>query len=95
MIHHGAPLDLNHALMAMLPKGDEPLGNAECTRTPATLRPLSMKNSDVKLLASAVNITIATIAANTAVEQKRFVAGRQFLHNVVVVDAEARKLSTT
>eukprot|EP00959_Pyramimonas_sp_CCMP1952_P125342 2620686-Pyramimonas_sp.AAC.1 len=45
MVHHGAPLDLNYAEMAMLPKGDEPMGNVECTRTLATLRPLSMGNS--------------------------------------------------
>eukprot|EP00959_Pyramimonas_sp_CCMP1952_P176357 3685089-Pyramimonas_sp.AAC.1 len=62
--------------MAMLPKGDEPCGNAECTRAPECLRPLSMKNSDVKLLASAANRQLHALAAETPPEQQGFVNGR-------------------
>ena len=79
--------------MAMLPKGDEPLGNAECARAPGCLRPSSMKNTDVKLLAAAANRSPHAVAADTAPEQQGFVNGRQFLMNVAMVDAEARRLS--
>eukprot|EP00959_Pyramimonas_sp_CCMP1952_P310136 6490539-Pyramimonas_sp.AAC.1 len=69
--------------MAMLPKGDEPLGNCERTLMPSTLRHLSMKNTDVKLIASAANTTLSHLAKDTSEEQKGFVRGRQFLRNVV------------
>eukprot|EP00959_Pyramimonas_sp_CCMP1952_P365835 7661953-Pyramimonas_sp.AAC.1 len=67
--------------MATLPKGDEPTGNAECTRAPECLRPLSMKNTDVKLLAPAANRQLHPLAALTSHEQQGFVSGRQFLNN--------------
>eukprot|EP00959_Pyramimonas_sp_CCMP1952_P410508 8602830-Pyramimonas_sp.AAC.1 len=62
--------------MAMLPKGDEPLGNFECTRISDCLRPLAMKSSDVKLIASAINRKLHRVAAKTTKEQQGFVNGR-------------------
>eukprot|EP00959_Pyramimonas_sp_CCMP1952_P461392 9481509-Pyramimonas_sp.AAC.1 len=52
-----------------------------------------MKNTDIKLLASAANRSLHTLAAGTAHEQQGFVNGRQLLRNVAVVDTEARRLS--
>eukprot|EP00959_Pyramimonas_sp_CCMP1952_P129205 2701743-Pyramimonas_sp.AAC.1 len=52
-----------------------------------------MKNSDVKLMASAANRQFHALAAETPPEQQGFVNGRQFLRNVVGVDAAARRHS--
>eukprot|EP00959_Pyramimonas_sp_CCMP1952_P245942 5140375-Pyramimonas_sp.AAC.1 len=72
--------------MAMLPKGDEPLGIAECARAPDCLRPLSMENTDTKLIASAANRSLHAIAADTAHEQQGSVQGRHFPRSVAVVE---------
>ena len=52
----GAPLpkDLNHAFLALIPKGDEEGDDVLVTRTPCNLRPLSLSNTDAKILASAL-----------------------------------------
>eukprot|EP00959_Pyramimonas_sp_CCMP1952_P378408 7927134-Pyramimonas_sp.AAC.1 len=49
------PCDLNFARVVMPPKGDEPLGNYECTRRPDCLRPLATKNSDINIIAAVAN----------------------------------------
>eukprot|EP00959_Pyramimonas_sp_CCMP1952_P026376 553756-Pyramimonas_sp.AAC.1 len=59
--------------MAKLPKGDEPMGNYECSRSPDCLRPA----------ASATNRILNPVASDTEEEQQGFVNGRQFLSNIV------------
>eukprot|EP00959_Pyramimonas_sp_CCMP1952_P240441 5024835-Pyramimonas_sp.AAC.1 len=73
-VAHGGPIphDLNCALTAMLPKGNEPMGNYECPRSPDCLRPLAMKSSDIKIIASAANRILSSVASNTEEEQQGF-----------------------
>eukprot|EP00959_Pyramimonas_sp_CCMP1952_P011395 239206-Pyramimonas_sp.AAC.1 len=52
-----------------------------------------MKSSDAKLLASAADRQLHALAAQTPPEQQGFVNGRQFLNDVVIVDAAARRHS--
>eukprot|EP00959_Pyramimonas_sp_CCMP1952_P067540 1409876-Pyramimonas_sp.AAC.1 len=56
--------------MAMLPKGDEPMGNYECSCSPDCLRPLAMKNNDIKIIASATNRILSSVASDTEEEQQ-------------------------
>eukprot|EP00959_Pyramimonas_sp_CCMP1952_P012603 266330-Pyramimonas_sp.AAC.1 len=51
-----------------------------------------MKNTDIKLIASAANRSLHAIAADTAHEQQGFVQGRQFPCSALVVGTEARRL---
>eukprot|EP00959_Pyramimonas_sp_CCMP1952_P207489 4340184-Pyramimonas_sp.AAC.1 len=48
-----------------------------------------MKNSDIKIIASATNRMLSSVAADTEEEQQGFVNGRQFLSNIVKVDTIA------
>eukprot|EP00959_Pyramimonas_sp_CCMP1952_P042204 882662-Pyramimonas_sp.AAC.1 len=49
------PEGLNHSVFAFIPKGEDPRDTTDCIRDPGTLRPLSLENSDSKLLASTLN----------------------------------------
>ena len=50
-----APWGLNFADMVFVPKGTDPTDILDVTRHASKLRPLSLKNSDVKALAATVN----------------------------------------
>eukprot|EP00959_Pyramimonas_sp_CCMP1952_P202089 4225820-Pyramimonas_sp.AAC.1 len=70
------------------------MGNYECSRSPDCLRPLAMKSGDIKIIASATNRILSSVASDTEEEQQGFVNGRQILSNIVKVDTTARITST-
>ena len=61
---------------------------------PNDLRPLGLKNSDIKAIASSVNLSMSPIVSKHAhFSQRGFVRGRNFLLNVVELDTFARLFS--
>eukprot|EP00959_Pyramimonas_sp_CCMP1952_P169169 3534130-Pyramimonas_sp.AAC.1 len=83
------PEHFNDCRLAFLPKGDEPSDLVDCTRSPECTRPLTLKNSDSKGVAAAVNLYLAgVVARDTHGVQKGFVAGRKFGEHIVALDAE-------
>ena len=72
------PSNLNDHLMAFLPKGSEEADLAEgATREAASTRPLALKNTDAKLLATGVNDKIKGILAlHSPKSQRGFLPGR-------------------
>jgi hypothetical protein len=85
----GYPLPLNScdALMIFLPKSD---GHE---LTAGETRPLGLKNCDVKLVGGVLNRVLAQIASNNVVEEQRgFIAGRNFMLNVLELDTASRQL---
>lgn len=62
--------------MAFVPKGDEPGDAVEVTREEAATRPLSLKNSDSKLVAAVANRAVVALAAAIVhPAQRGFVGG--------------------
>ena len=60
-------------------------------RQPADTRPLSLKNSDAKLVTSVTNRKVRKVLAKRACSvQRGFVPGRQLLNNVIDMDAAGR-----
>ena len=82
------------SLGVFIPKGDAgPSEDAhqKVLRGPMELRPLSFKNEDNKCVAGILNFAILpTIMACASVLQRGFVAGRQFLQNVIDLDYHSR-----
>ena len=81
-------LDFNDALHVFAPKGDEDLDHVEILRSPCDTRPLGMKNSDNKTIAACTNQKIKRIKL-----QNGLIYLRNFLNNVVSIDAMARVYS--
>eukprot|EP00959_Pyramimonas_sp_CCMP1952_P209916 4392197-Pyramimonas_sp.AAC.1 len=79
--------------MVFLPKGAEADDLVSGpTRTPATTRPLALKNTDMKLLAASVNYLIKfDIERHSPSSQRGFLPGRNFLDNITVLDTAARR----
>ena len=64
------------------------------TRSASTTRPISLKNADNKILASAINAPIAARVGEVAhASQTGFIRGRNFLSNVVLADSYSRAAS--
>ena len=58
-------------------------------------RPITLKNTDNKILAGVVNNAIApVVAASCSHVQSGFVKGRNFLNNVLAIDVDGRNLSS-
>ena len=73
------------------PKGTQPRDKHEVIRTPAQTRPLKAKNHDDKILAGERNYAMAKhIKLYASSLQNGFIKGRNFLCNVVGIDAFAR-----
>ena len=74
--------------MKKVQDGDE----NEIIREPKALRTVNMKNCDAKSVAFVANGVVATpLAEKISPAQRGFIRGRQFVHNVVEVDAGARE----
>ena len=89
------PKRFNDGLWAFLPKGEQEddgsSGPGFVERMPGETRPLTMKNTDNKLIAAAVTYaTIPTFKATVNPIQQGFVPGRDFVVNVVQLDLESR-----
>ena len=89
------PLAFNESIIAFPPKGTDPLDTASAaTREPGDTRPLSLKNTDNKTIAGVYNHKLRVPIAKSANKcQNGFVFGRQFLSNVIQLDARARSPS--
>jgi len=83
--------DANHSLLALIPKQYDPMDAARgLYRHPRNLRPLSLSNTDVKILALALNAVAAPLLPGWArQEQKGFVNGRVITQNVINVESHS------
>ena len=89
------PSHFNDGLWAFLPNGeqeDDGSAGPGCgERLPNETRPLTMKNTDNKLIAAAVTYAaIPTFKDTVNNNQQGFVPGRNFVGNVVQLDFESR-----
>ena len=89
------PAHFNDGLWAFLPKGEQEedgtSGPGFVERMPGETRPLTMKNTDNKLVAAAVTYASIPTFKNTINSiQQGFVPGRNFVGNVVHLDFESR-----
>ena len=90
-----APMHFNDGLWAFLPKreqeDDGSTGPGFVERLQSETRPLTMKNTDNKLIAAAVTYaSIPTFKETVNSIQQGFVPGRNFVGNVVQLDFESR-----
>ncbi|CAK0878916.1 unnamed protein product, partial [Prorocentrum cordatum] len=88
-----APLDLNWSIFICVPKGTEEDDVPDsCARTASTVRTLSLKSCDAKLIAACADRGLQPIAtSSTSPEQKGFTAGRRFVDHIPHLDAECRR----
>ena len=85
------PVPFNDSIMLFVPKGEDELDAEAISRDPTDTRPLSLKNSDNKLICSVFNHKLrAPLAAAACELQRGFVHGRQLLANVVDLDVYGR-----
>ena len=84
------PLEFNNSLMVCIPKGDIDINN-EIARRVGETRPLSLKNSDNKVIGAATARTIApALAADITAAQRGFVPSRDLTTNIFALDAAQR-----
>eukprot|EP00972_Heterocapsa_arctica_P090036 13283256-Heterocapsa_arctica.AAC.1 len=83
------PDDFNWSFLCCLP--NKPAGGTEQGKayfTPATTRPLSLVNTDNRLLCCAYRLLMEPkIAKLISLLQNGFISGRKILNNVIEVDA--------
>ena len=90
------PDDFNFAFLVLIPKGDHTEDHQLVARAPGDTRPLSLSNSDSKVLANALRATIEEAINNWAIQvQRGFIKGRKMLQNVMEVETRAMELSTS
>ena len=88
------PWGLNFSRLAFVPKGDEPADAVDVVRGAGQARPLTMKNTDVKAMARAVNHELSVVIGTRAHPvQQGFIRGRNFLKHIVAHDAYCRAAS--
>lgn len=88
------PLWFNRSLGVFIPKGDDEGDDEGPVRAAGDTRPLSLRNSDSKVLASVVNHKVAGPAALAAhPSQRGFIRGRQLTANIVELDTHSRAAS--
>ncbi|CAK0848639.1 unnamed protein product [Prorocentrum cordatum] len=80
--------DFNHSLLFFIPKGPpERLGSADMGHAVDKVRPLSVTNTDNRLLANAVRMVVEdAVAARISSSQRGFLPGRSMLSNLVDVE---------
>jgi hypothetical protein len=85
------PITFSDQLMLFAVKGEEPDDTHEVSRSAADTRPLSLKNTDNKIIARVNNYLAKRMLAASAVDiQRGFVPGRQLVANVLELDTCAR-----
>jgi len=88
------PPSFNESGILFAPKGSQPHDPVEVIREPLQTRPLSLKNSDNKLIvASNVKSLEPQYQLITHKTQNGFVAGRNFLNNILDLDSAGRIFS--
>ena len=87
-------LGFNDSVTVFIPKGEADNDLDLLARHPGETRPLGLKNSDNKTIASNINYSLKPIIFNNACKlQRGFIAGRNFLNNIVDLDSFARLFS--
>eukprot|EP00959_Pyramimonas_sp_CCMP1952_P369516 7740019-Pyramimonas_sp.AAC.1 len=85
------PLDFNESLLIFTPKGSEPDDRQTAARLAKATRPLSLKNTDCKIVVAMGNFLMTPIVAKTAHHaQKGFLPRRRFIEHAVMMDAQSR-----
>jgi len=88
------PPEFNESGTVFSPKGSQPHDPVEVIREPLQTRPLSMKNTDNKIIvASNVHMLEPQYQKITHKSQNGFTKGRNFLNNCLDLDAAARIFS--
>ena len=90
------PEDINDGLFVFLSKADKDddkdLSSEGVYRSPLDLRPLTLKNSENKVVAGVINWIIKPVVERAACSiQNGFVGGRQLIQNPVDLDFRARQ----
>ena len=90
------PEDINDGLLVFLSKADKDddkdLSSEGVYRSPLDLRPLTLKNSENKVVAGVINWIIKLVVERAACSiQNGFVGGRQLIQNPVDLDFRARQ----
>jgi endonuclease/exonuclease/phosphatase family metal-dependent hydrolase len=84
------PAMFNHCYLACIPKGDAPGDHVGISRTPEATRPIAMSNALAKLLAMAVNRSLAPVAQQTVLDRQRgFMRGRSITDNILETESMA------
>jgi hypothetical protein len=84
------PADFNRCFLACIPKGDAVGDHIGIARKPDSTRPIAMSNAVAKLLAMAINRSIAPVAQRTILDRQRgFVRGRSITDNIMETESLA------
>ena len=84
-------VEFNYSKICFAPKGDTPADSIEVLRAEADCRPLSLKNTDNKIITGVIVERFRAFSeTHTHKYQRGFVPKRNFLNNVVDLDAAAR-----
>ena len=85
------PPSFNESVTMFSPKGTQPHDPVEVIREPLKTRPLSLKNTDNKTIVAAnVRMLEPQYRKHTHVTQNGFRKGKNFLNNLIDLDAAAR-----
>ena len=88
------PSDFNFAFLALIPKGSQEEDSRLIARTPEDTRPLSLSNSDCKILANALKATMEDAVGRWAIKAQRgFLKGRKMLQNILDVETQAMEMA--
>jgi hypothetical protein len=88
------PPSFNAGLFVFPPKGSSPDDATAVHREVKDTRPITLKNTDNKILAGVQNFALAPVVAEGACSTQRgFIKGRNFMQNLVDLDTEGRILS--
>ena len=84
-------LDYNDTLKIFIHKGEEEQDDHEIIRAPESTRPLGIKNKDNTTVAAVTNNCLKfDVARDACSAQRGFLPGRNFVDNIVDLDAYAR-----
>ena len=75
------PPSMADSLLMFIPKE---VDNEDGTRSPSDMRPLSLGNTDAKILASVVNVPLASAGASVIEVQTGFLKGHSMTSNIFI-----------
>ena len=85
------PQGFNHGFLALLPKGQE-MAETPGMRSPDAIRPLTLSNTDSKILAGALNKGLSAVATRCVhPDQNGFVKGRSIIDNIVHIEGAIQR----
>jgi hypothetical protein len=87
------PPGFNHSTMVFIPKGELEQDVIQVQRAPEAMRPITLSNTDAKLVAAILNNKLSQLASITVIGQQRgFVRGRGMVDNIIETEALALHL---